>query len=188
MTSDAAAFLKMFIPVFSSVTHRTFFIGLFIRMTLSILLHFRQGRRLQCYFPASCGKKKNKRKRKEKYIFFRGKCVRYKVIQCRIWPDLFVFILFFFRWALKRCCQECGTPSPRSSGFHGNIREDLPLMGWGDRKETGSSHPSMCQKTPEDPSLTCSSEWVTCLHPFFEDHPFVFDVRHHYKTFRQNMF
>lgn len=70
-------------------------------------------------------------------------------------------MFFFFRLALKKCCQESGSPNPELSSFLENIRGAPLPMGWGDRRETGSSRLSMCLKTPGDPSLTCLSEWVT---------------------------
>lgn len=61
--------------------------------------------------------KKNKRKIKEKDIFFRGKCVRYKVIQCRIWPDLFVFIYFFFQMGIEEMLSRVWDSQPKVIRF-----------------------------------------------------------------------
>lgn len=82
---------------------------------------------------------------------------------CKLFNGRCGIICFFFllRVALKKCCQECGTPNPELSSFLENIRGAPPPMGWGDRRETGSSRLSMCLKIHVDRSLTCLSGWVT---------------------------
>lgn len=84
---------------------------------------------------------------------------------CKVFTErcntIWYILLFLFRLASKKCCQESGTPNLELSSFLEDIREAPLPMALGDRREIGSFRPSMCLKTPEDPSLICLSEWVT---------------------------